>query len=435
MNNDALKMMTLEMQIYNLISNCCENDEIIECHPLFNFSLPNGLKKLGWPLKTVIDIKKRLIYDSLYRLRENYDNYSPQKIIVIVEDDFFYYRPKTDINGIPGRNIEIKSFLKLRNELIHKLGSKDFKRYDKDKNLVFDDLKEKLTINSFSLFLGAGVSMDAAVPSWAQLLDSLICKNNLLIPCYKTDLIVKARYIVNNYYQNVKEELEKEIEKEENEKMKEILQRYFDYEVKHKSMELIKKDMNDILYQNAKSSLLIDAIADLIVFYNGKIESIITYNYDNLLEQKLDDLNNNPDFKNKYKNSKAKELKTLSIKHVHGLIVENTKSVLNSSEIVFGEKEYHKLYDESNNWGNVDQLHALNNSICIFIGLSMTDPNLRRLLDMASKVSDNGSHYVFLKKECDVYVKFMEKDMESLGVKCIWYNQYKELPKLLKELF
>lgn len=56
----------------------------------------------------------------------------------------------------------------------------------------------------------------------------------------------------------------------------------------------------------------------------------------------------------------------------------------------------------TSNWANLTQLNFLLNSTCIFIGLSMADPNLRRLLDIASKKSkvntDCCKHYVILER-------------------------------------
>ena len=61
------------------------------------------------------------------------------------------------------------------------------------------------------------------------------------------------------------------------------------------------------------------------------------------------------------------------------------------SLIVLGEKEYHKIYQEPYNWGNIEQLHALNRNVCFFIGLSMNDPNLRRLIDGSNEDGEGGN--------------------------------------------
>ena len=73
----------------------------------------------------------------------------------------------------------------------------------------------------------------------------------------------------------------------------------------------------------------------------------------------------------------------------------------------------------------------------------MTDPNLRRLLDISNKDSDKElRHFTFLKREklykSDVqhkknehHLQIIENQLESLGVYVIWYENYDEIPKIL----
>ena len=101
---------------------------------------------------------------------------------------------------------------------------------------------------------------------------------------------------------------------------------------------------------------------------------------------------------------------------------------------MLGEKEYHKIYQESYNWGNVEQLHALCRSTCFFIGLSMMDPNLRRLIDISIDGSEIETvHYAFLRR-IEYDVPFMEKIMRGFGINCIWYNNFEDLPNLIYQL-
>ena len=97
----------------------------------------------------------------------------------------------------------------------------------------------------------------------------------------------------------------------------------------------------------------------------------------------------------------------------------------------------------------MEQIHALSRTTCIFIGLSMTDPNLRRLLDIANKDSEaDPRHFVFLPcidsfgKDKAAEVKNNEamriqKEMfEELGLRVVWYKGHNdELPKFIKALY
>ena len=105
------------------------------------------------------------------------------------------------------------------------------------------------------------------------------------------------------------------------------------------------------------------------------------------------------------------------------------------------------IFDVIYDWSNVEQLHAMQRSVCFFIGLSMTDPNLRRLLDIAN---DNQSqsldirHFVFLSKEksaegltgkkAEEFCDKIEDMLRGLGVAVVWYKDYPDLPKLLDSM-
>ena len=91
------------------------------------------------------------------------------------------------------------------------------------------------------------------------------------------------------------------------------------------------------------------------------------------------------------------------------------------------------------------------------VGLSMTDPNLRRLLDISSRNRDKTRHFAFMKRltidsfskiedktvidNSEVAKKFLDRHhnlneeiMRELGVSVIWYTQYSEIPKILREI-
>ena len=113
-------------------------------------------------------------------------------------------------------------------------------------------------------------------------------------------------------------------------------------------------------------------------------------------------------------------------------------------DIVLTEDDYHQVYSEVFDWSNVEQLHALTRCTCFFIGLSLNDPNLRRLLEIAQRGSSKSvRHYVFLERKSEYeIIEKAEKDFQirenmlaDLGLNVIWYkgnDEHKELPELLK---
>lgn len=141
--------------------------------------------------------------------------------------------------------------------------------------------------------------------------------------------------------------------------------------------------------------------------------------------------------------------------------------------ITFGESIYHKQYTDIYSWNNIVQINKFRDSNCLFIGSSLTDPNTRRLLDIARKQKgkDNENHFTFrirhtkerIKNKLQyllsennqllnekslaqlnfdetveflitIIEKFEESDTNSFGVKIIWINDYNEIPLILKEI-
>ncbi len=89
------------------------------------------------------------------------------------------------------------------------------------------------------------------------------------------------------------------------------------------------------------------------------------------------------------------------------------------------------------------------------IGLSMSDPNLRRLLEISSqKCAGKNRHFVFLKRlnekqltvgkspqSIDMVDKILrihhtvqEMMLKRLDVSVIWYNDYDDIPVLLEQI-
>ncbi|MFL9559510.1 SIR2 family protein, partial [Acinetobacter baumannii] len=221
-----------------------------------------------------------------------------------------------------------------------------------------------------------------------------------------------------------------------------------------------KNIIHEILYKTNKinrSSKLIEIIGQLCIptRLRAHVDSIITYNFDDLIEQKLNNLNLQyhviPNDLETY------SIKELPIYHVHGFIPEhpNKDDDYIGNEIVFSEDGYHKMYSESYHWSNLVQLTHLREKSCLMIGLSMDDPNLRRLLDIVSNPSIESKHFAILQRvkedslvtslstteEMNLSKNFLQSHhqlqeaiFKDLGVNIIWYEEYSDIPEILEML-
>jgi hypothetical protein len=127
---------------------------------------------------------------------------------------------------------------------------------------------------------------------------------------------------------------------------------------------------------------------------NGKqgVRTVITYNYDSLLEIALAD---HP-FQAVCKSVPLGRGK-LPIYHVHGYVPLNVTE-LTEQNIVFTEDQYHQSAKDAYSWANLVQIQSLSGSTGLMIGLSMSDRNMRRLLDAVSQMPVETNNYALLKE-------------------------------------
>lgn len=393
--------------------------------------LPKGCDALDLKGSTIIEIRNNLLYDTEIRQSEIYrllvdDGVVDNLLIVYINSNQYLLQEDNILGRV--RFIDASTFVTRAKEAINagKGGVNAALRGEKQKpNNTWEEIREerlKRAINDFNrynsvIFAGAGVSASAKIPDWQSLLKNLLADGSIInsedfdsvFKSMDSSNLLTARYI----------------EKSLNADKKVIIER-----------------IRQLLYPNDifQESCLISTICELIIRQKN-LRSVITYNYDTLIEDTLK-------AKGKscfsvYKNSRD-ESNSFPIYHVHGVVFQNSESSLRE-EIVLTEDDYHRVYSEVFDWSNVEQLHALTRCTCFFIGLSLNDPNLRRLLEIAQRDSGKSvRHYVFLERKSayDEIVK-SEKDFHTredmladLGLNVIWYkgrDNHKELPELLKQ--
>ena len=310
------------------------------------------------------------------------------------------------------------------------------------------------------MVLGAGVSYEFGIPTWNALLQKLMIKtieqgdegSNLLAQLFtkvfSPSPVIAGRYLYDHY---------KQFEEDGN----------FVFE------DAVRK----VLYENidfTRESLMMREIVNFCVApgKSPNLDSIITYNYDDVLETMLSKLEVNVPFKVIYDVGMNPRSGVLPIYHVHGFLPHKGK-LKEKNKITLGENIYHQEYGEIYSWSNIVQINKYRDFSCLFIGTSLTDPNLRRLLDIArlQRGGDEVSHHLFRKryepaliekrllkrlKEDSLFPKsklpqglklreiakslieiiesYEENDALSFGVKTIWIEEFSEITEFLREI-
>ena len=206
--------------------------------------------------------------------------------------------------------------------------------------------------------------------------------------------------------------------------------------------------LRDLLYPpEPLNSPLVEESCRLIINLKsrGRLSQVMTLNYDNLIEEGLGRLGvDMPPFygsNNIYDNSNY-------IFHVHGYLPPPPRKITQQEveSIVFSESAYNLLASNSYAATNIRILQRFIDDACIFLGHSMTDPNIRRLLEISQSVRMGVRHLWFKRlpdidrSDWDKYIfnrqiaNLQERIMISLGVHIIWYKDHADLPQIIKGL-
>lgn len=417
-----------------------ESLDFIKISQMLDFSYPvdlyteTGVAKLRIPPHSCFIIKEQIISDTIYRVDEfaqRHKGMFPDANVYLLYIDQGELNEqvvretkkqnRTRINQIDTFVEKLNKTAKINNDIINL--EQDWKA---KRELIVTGARFSFREDKSTFFLGAGVSMDAGGPSWEELLRKILRRfkkmgrkgdfDKVYDWCGMSPIIM-GRYAASN----------KKILND----VSEYLRRYVLYKgVNENESELIKVICEAVKGNND----------DERVVLSGKVDSIITYNYDDLLETALE--HQGVSVARIYLKGRNHR-NELPVYHVHGLIPKVNNGIISTP--ILGEKEYHQIYKESYHWSNVEQLHALDRNTCFFIGMSMTDPNLRRLLDISQTGGDKDcKHYAFLQRKPMFHEDEVEKNREhfdtiefqlsDLGVNVIWYEKHEEVPRLIRKI-
>lgn len=283
------------------------------------------------------------------------------------------------------------------------------------------------------LFTGAGMSYDAKIPTWNELISDMflsLIENNLN---ESHDLKSNRNTLLNEFIKI--------------NNGAPLLQARF---IRTGLEKKFKSVLTNVMYKNCiNNSEVLQQLTKLCVpLRNGTgIHAVINYNFDDLLEYNFDQADIR--YKAIYKEADIPTKNELGIYHVHGFLPRDTEKYvdIDKSLLVFSEEGYHDLYLDPYHWSNLVQLQFLKEKTCLFAGLSMTDPNLRRLLDISYRKSNSKKkHYAIMKRELmslegvdtsvfnHTSISIQEDYFKDIGVNIIWVDEYREIPDILSQI-
>ena len=230
-----------------------------------------------------------------------------------------------------------------------------------------DRVSRSLRSSRLTLIVGAGLSYESGFPTWTGLLGRLA--EELVAPeqraaveqlsAYDSPLII-ARYLKSRLaVEGVLHKLVRDA----------LYAPTVDYHARNPTLRFVL------------------AVIEMAAAIGSRLD-IVTYNFDSLLEEKLaevlphiaiESISTDLQF---FRSTGA-----IRILHVHGFLDRDSDAqpVLPPPPLILSEDDFHDLMSNPAAWQNQIQGAAFGFKDCLFVGMSMTDPNLRRVLDLAQR--------------------------------------------------
>jgi hypothetical protein len=196
------------------------------------------------------------------------------------------------------------------------------------------------------------------------------------------------------------------------------------------------------------TSELVDAIVALARAERDVqgVQAIVNYNFDDLLDEKLRE--QHVKCRTVLSGRDIVPAGTLPCYHVHGLLGSRDAAAGTpraQGNFVFSEDEYHAEYSDPYRWSNMTQMSLLGRYTGLFVGLSLEDPNIRRLIDVTHRQYPENLNYAILPRKeplaaqhdnNDSVMKNLFEEVESnsfekIGVRAIWVDSFSDIPGLI----
>lgn len=311
-------------------------------------------------------------------------------------------------------------------------------------NLVNDTFKKKWTRVEFKTVSDElGFSLD----SWIQ-------------GCYNK--LIDAKHSINDFYTLLEKHLySRLLANAEKAKLKNEVIQMFESPKQIKKKKLY--ELCDFFDENYSKTTLMQIVNALLATdSNHKLPtSIITFNADSLLHSLLTIFNiKQQSDKKGHFHQPAEPFKkvtrtfhhfaeSIPIFHLHGSLSPAGKKVKTDSRdlLIFLENSYIEIAGSMNSWAQTTFLYSAQNSKMVFLGLSMSDPNIRRWLtwtsdvlrkDLSTGVNFTGINlrhlWIRTKASSSDLQEFVDVSLRHMGVKIALIKNWNEVEKTLMKI-
>ncbi|MBI5305435.1 MAG: SIR2 family protein [Chloroflexi bacterium] len=309
------------------------------------------------------------------------------------------------------------------------------------------------------LALGAGVSVGCNLPTWIQLLYRLSNRNLGA----EGEALCKKLMASGYSFPAIASILEAKTPSgtEFSELIRGELYRDFPYFPEG----ITKENREDFIDFVQKNNTTMAAVARLCVrkgdsksgyTCNPYIRAIVNFNLDGVLQSYTRERYKARILRTIERPSAGSKQGRINVYHMHGYFRFDKKYFRNLQKEapdvrVFTEQEYFDFFNRPNSLFNYTFLYLLREWSCLFIGMSMIDENIRRLLHYSKTEREQSDaregrtedkaerrsirHFAILPKSSNEIDYLTETSLERLGTRVLWITDFKEIPDRLAHLY
>lgn len=319
-----------------------------------------------------------------------------------------------------------------------------------------EELRKAYADRHLALGLGAGVSQSSNLPGWNE----LVCRvgDRLGVTRKTVTSLLDARFdatVVASYLRSRAGSHEKFVEA-----VRASLYRDFTFREavgrgNHRRFAAHIRETNPTLH--AVGTLCGIRVDDDRYAPNPRVRAIMTLNIDALLEIYTRARFRTRVLRTVERASASASSSRIHSYHIHGFLIRDlpsgrpSRSVESDDRLVLTEQQYFDVVANASGFVNYTMLHLLREHRFLFVGLSMTDPNLRRALHLSfservRELQAEGETEADSRRRADRHWAVVQRRgreidaatagvLHVLGVTPIWIREWLEVPALLRALY
>lgn len=319
-----------------------------------------------------------------------------------------------------------------------------------------DELKKVYESRGLVLVLGAGVSHDSGLPDWRGLLTRVAdCAGDRELGDEVRAKTIELPVAASVLQQRMggRSEFVEAIRRALYHDLPEII-RTGDREARHAA-----------LVEHVSANTTMSAVASMCVApgkkhpfrRNPQIHAVVTFNLDALLQAYVRARYGRSLLRTTERASAGKKRRRINLYHMHGHLRFDRKAGNLSKEapdaVVLTEQDFFDFFNNPTSMFNYTFLYLLRERSCAFIGLSMEDDNLRRLLHLSAKERRGGfrsegrpddrataktlRHFAILPvgENTEGRKRAVEDALLMLGTRVIWVEKFGEIDEELGSVY